>query len=347
MKRTIIITIALIFTISLNSTAQNEKNFRIGCIGFYNLENLFDTLDTEDVRDTEFTPLGDKKWNSAKYYEKLDNMANVISQIGTDLTPDGVAILGISEIENRTVVEDLVKQEKLKGRKYEIVHYDSPDKRGVDVGLIFQPKYFKLKNSASYTLKIEGMDDFYTRDQLLVSGEFDGEMIHVIVNHWPSRRGGEKRSRPLRNAAADLTKSICDSILNLDKNAKIIIMGDLNDDPNNESVKLHLKTVSEKEEVKEGVFYNTMEGLFKKGVGSLAYRDAWNLFDQIIISPGLVKDENNGYIFHKSFVFNKKFLMQAEGQYKGYPLRTYVGSTYKGGYSDHFPTYIFIVKEIK
>lgn len=341
-----ILTFAFLFVMTIAVFSQTEKNYRVGCIGFYNLENLFDTIDTPDVNDLEFTPTGEKKWNSPKYFEKLDNMASVISQIGTDVTPDGVAILGISEIENKSVVVDLIKREKLKGRNYNIVHYDSPDKRGVDVGLIYQPKYFKLTNSASYTLKIAGMDDFFSRDQLLVSGEFDGQLIHIIVNHWPSRRGGEKRSRPLRIAAADLTRSIADSILALDKNAKIIIMGDLNDDPINESVKKHLRTVKEKTEVVDSVFYNPMENLHKKGIGSLAYRDAWNLFDQIIVSPGLVNDKNKGYVFHKAVIFNKKFLLQTDGQYKGYPLRTYVGNTYMGGYSDHFPTYILIVKEI-
>ncbi|HBS89080.1 MAG: endonuclease [Bacteroidetes bacterium GWF2_38_335] len=337
--------LATLVIVAFQVKSQNEKKVTVGCIGFYNVENLYDTVNQEN-NDEEFLPEGKNKWTGKRYKEKLNRMSDVISQLGTEITPDGIAILGMSEIENKSVLEDLVKTEKLKGRKYQIVHYDSPDVRGVDVALIYQPKYFKVLSSKSYRLKVADKPDFKTRDQLLVSGIFDGDTLHVIVNHWPSRRGGEKRSRPLRNAAADLTRSISDSIMKINKNAKIIIMGDLNDDPINESVKLHLKAVKSKEEMTDGTLFNPMESLFKQGVGSLAYRDNWNLFDQLVLSPGLVNKSDKGYSFHKAVVFNKKFLMQSSGQYAGYPLRTYVGSTYQGGYSDHFPVYIFIAKEL-
>ncbi|MBU0765186.1 MAG: endonuclease/exonuclease/phosphatase family protein [Bacteroidetes bacterium] len=330
--------------------AQEEKNYRIACIAFYNLENLFDTKDDEGVNDEEYTPVGDKNLNAEKYSKKLKNMASVIAQIGTDLSPDGPAVLGVSEIENKGVLEDLVKEETIKTRNYQIVHYDSPDRRGVDVGFLYNPKYFKVTNSAKYRLVVEvedGEEPFLTRDQLLVSGMLDGDPLHIIVNHWPSRRGGEKRSRPMRNAAADLCRSITDSILNLDPNAKVIIMGDLNDDPNNESVKQHLIAVGNKDKLDKGELYNTMEPLFRNGIGSLAYQDSWNLFDQIIITPGLLGEDKSTYMFHKAFVFNKNFLKQQSGRYKGYPLRTFAGGVYTAGYSDHFPTYIFLIKEVR
>lgn len=327
---------------SKNSRAQEEekKEFYVSVIGFYNLENLFDTLDSEDTRDSEFTPGGEKKWNSEKYNEKLQNMAKVISELGTEVTPDGPAILGICEIENRSVVEDLVKTPAIKDKDYRIVHHDSPDERGIDVGLIYQPKYFEVTSSNAYKLELE--DDF-TRDQLLVSGKFNGEPLHVIVAHWPSRSGGEKRSRPGRIAAAKLGRSIIDSIQKSDPAAKIIYMGDLNDDPVNKSVNKHLNA---KREIKnEDELFNPMNELYRKGIGTLAWRDNWNLFDQIIMTPSLTEKDYSSFRYYGAKVFNKNYLKQSSGSFKGYPFRTYVGSRYMGGYSDHFPVYIFLVKE--
>ena len=169
---------------------------------------------------------------------------------------------------------------------------------------------------------------------------------YVIVNHWPSRSGGEKRSTPLRNAAADLTKSIVDSIQKIDSTAKIVIMGDLNDDPTNNSLIKHLQAKGDEKEVGKQGLFNPMYNLFKKeGLGSLAYRDNWNLFDQIIVSGALLGDDKSTYKFYKAKIFNRNFLTLKEGAYSGYPFRTYVGSTYQGGYSDHFPAYIFLIKE--
>ncbi|NLF43539.1 MAG: endonuclease/exonuclease/phosphatase family protein [Bacteroidales bacterium] len=328
------------------SAQNNDKQFQVACISFYNIENLFDTIKTPGVNDIEFTPEGTNRWNSAKYLKKLENMADVISQIGTDLTPDGPAILGLSEIENRTVIEDLIAQPKLKDRNYQIVHYDSPDLRGVDVGLIYNPNYFKVLSSNSYRLNIPGNDSFLTRDQLLVSGELLGERIHVIVCHWPSRRNGEKKSRPSRIAAAELARSIIDSISASEPGAKVFLMGDLNDDPVNVSVKEYLKAKGVQSKLKDGDLFNPFEDFYRRGIGSLAWRDSWNLFDQIIFTQSPLKASGQALKFHKAGVFNKKFLRQQEGRFQGYPLRTYAGGVYMGGYSDHFPVYIFLIKEI-
>ncbi|MFH2141123.1 MAG: endonuclease/exonuclease/phosphatase family protein [Bacteroidota bacterium] len=336
----------ILLIISSTSFSQVEKQYKIGCIAFYNLENLFDTLDTDKINDTEFTPSGPKKWNSARYFEKLNNMADVISQIGSDLTKEPPAIIGVSEIENKEVLEDLVKCDKLIKYNYKIVHYHSPDRRGVDVALLYRPEYFKVTNSVSAKLKIAGMDDFLTRDQLVVSGKFNGEKMHFIVNHWPSRRGGEKRSRPLRNAAGDLSRSLIDSILNTDAQAKIILMGDLNDDPVNSSLKEHLKATDDSTLFSQGYLFNAMLPLYKKGIGSLAYKDSWNLFDQMVLTPAFIGSDKSSFKFYKAKVFNKNFLEQKDGRFKGYPFRTYVGNTYMGGYSDHFPVYIYLIKEL-
>lgn len=213
----------------------NKASYSVSCIAFYNLENLFDTINDPAINDEEYLPDGPNKWNSLKYNSKLENMAYAISKIGLDVSPVGPVILGVAEIENRGVLEDLVKQPAIKDRNYQIVHYDSPDRRGVDVGLLYNPDYFTVTNTASHRLHVPENPELKTRDQLLVSGYVQGEKIHVIVNHWPSRYGGELYSRPNRNAAAALTKSICDSIYRKEPKAKIIIMGDLNDDPSNES----------------------------------------------------------------------------------------------------------------
>jgi len=334
------------FFISIRFTSAQEKKYKIGCIAFYNTENFYDTINDPNTNDDEFTPTGEAKWNSKRYYQKLDHIATVISQIGDEYVKGGPVVMGLSEIENQSVLEDLVSQPILKPSNYGIVHYDSPDKRGIDVAFIYQKDHFTVVNSKAVPLRIPSRPGFTTRDQLVVFGKFDGESMYFIVNHWPSRYGGEKRSTPLRNAAADLTKSIVDSIQKIDSTAKIIIMGDLNDDPTNKSLIKHLQTKGDVKEAGKKDLYNPMYNLFKKeGVGSLAYHDNWNLFDQIIVSGALLGDDKSTYKFYKAKIFNKAFITQTDGAYAGYPLRTYVGGVYQGGYSDHFPSYIFLVKE--
>lgn len=329
--------------------AQNKK-IAIYPIAFYNLENLFDTINQPDVRDEEFTPTGSMKWTGMKYKNKLKNLSYAISQLATDgpfPCPNGPAIIGISEIENRGVIEDLIHTGYLAERKYGIVHYDSPDRRGVDVGLIYDSLQFKVESSNSFRLVFPEDTAMRTRDQLLVSGILGGEKLHVIVNHWPSRLGGEKRSRPKREAAAALSKHIADSLITVEPNSKVIIMGDLNDDPMNISCKVILGAVKKQEEVKPGGYFNTMWQLLDKGIGSLAYQGQWNLFDQIIISANLIGKDRSTLKFVKSEVFNRNFLKQETGKYKGYPLRTHAAGVYLNGFSDHFPTIIYLAKEIQ
>lgn len=331
------------------SFAQKEKQYKSGLIGFYNVENLFDTKDDEDVDDKEFLPEGGRQWTQDKYNEKLGNLAKVISEIGTEINPDGLALLGTSEVENEQVLLDLVKEEAIKGRNYKIVHHDSPDKRGIDCALLYNPKYFKVLESKALPVKIyndEGKRK-YTRDILFVKGEFDGEPIHVFVNHWPSRSGGEKRSRPYRNAAAKVCKDTIDAILKVDPTAKMYVMGDLNDDPTSPSVKKILQGVNKPDKVTKKNMYNPMYDFFLKGIGTLAYRDAWSLFDQVLVNKSCLKGETEGYFFYKAKIYNKKYLVQKTGQYKGYPFRTFAGGEYQGGYSDHFPVYIVLLKEVK
>lgn len=332
------------FSINLSLKAQ-DKQYKVGCVAFYNLENLFDTIDSENTNDYEFTPEGPNAWKSNRYIEKLNNMAGIISQIGDEYIKGGPAVLGVSEIENREVLEDLIKTDALKNSNYDIVHYNSPDKRGVDVALLYRKQSFKVTNSKSIKLTIPDMPDFYTRDILLVSGEFDGEIMHFMVNHWPSRRGGEKRSAPLRNAAGALARKIIDSLMTENPQAKIVLMGDLNDNPTDPSVTKHLKAEGDKETLSKNAMFNTMAGYYKRGIGTTAYQDVWSLFDQLIISQAFLNEKQNGYRFLKSIIFKRDEMIQKEGNFKGYPLRTFVGGEYIGGFSDHFPVYIFLVKD--
>jgi hypothetical protein len=340
--------ISFIILICSVSVIYGQNNFKAGIVAFYNLENLFDTINTEGVNDEDFTPQGLNKWTSERYWIKINRMAEAISRIGED---DGIkggpAILGVSEIENRSVLQDLVSHPLLKSSNYQIVHYDSPDLRGVDVAMLYQPRYFRVTSSDSPELLIfnENNERVYTRDQLVVTGLFDGEEISIIVNHWPSRSSGETITRPRRNEAATLTRHLVDSLLIINKNAKVVIIGDLNDDPVNESLRKYLRASDNPDKLKE--LFNCMYPLFKKGIGSLYYRDGLNLFDQIIVTPALLGKDYSSYKFYKTRVFNKPFLIQADGQYKDYPLRSYVGTTFQGGYSDHFPVYILMVRAVK
>lgn len=341
MKKYIILFVSLLFV----TTAIAQKKVGVYAVAFYNLENLFDTKNDEGVNDEEFTSAGANAWTEEKYKKKLANMAYAIDKIGKEYTPAGPAILGVSEIENRGVLEDLVSTGEIAKVGYEIVHYDSPDRRGVDVALLYNPKLFQVVSSKPYPFILPDNPNFRTRDQLLVSGIMAGELLHIIVNHWPSRYGA--KSSNLREYAASISKHIADSLYKEDPNAKIIIMGDLNDDPTDKSVKVVLNAKKKQSEVEPGGLFNTMWELYDKGIGSLGYKGKWNLFDQIIISEPLLGKDRSTLKFWKAEVFNKDFLIQKEGKNKGYPFRTFSGNTFINGYSDHFPTLIYLVKEIK
>lgn len=330
-------------------TVQQPKEFsQVVHFGFYNFENLFDTIDTKGVRDTEFTPRGSKNWNSAKYHEKLRHLARVISDIGTKTNPDGLAFFGTAEIENKSVLDDFVRQPAIASRHYQYVHYDSPDRRGIDVALLYQPKYVTLISSRTYKLTIpnpkEEGGEHPTRDILYAKLLLMGDTVHVLVNHWPSRRGGEAVTRPFREKAAAICRRVSDSIFAVSPRARIVIMGDLNDDPVSPSVKKVIGAKARPEQTGPHDFYNPWVKLYRNGEGTLAYRDAWSLFDQILLSGTWLTGRDGSFRFYRAHVFHPDYLRQSIGQYRGYPFRTFVGNQYLGGYSDHFPTYITVVR---
>ncbi|SDE95939.1 Endonuclease/Exonuclease/phosphatase family protein [Pricia antarctica] len=340
--------------LSFFATAQEEKQYKIRTVAFYNLENLFDTENDTLTFDDDRTPEGKDNWTLERYNKKLDNLSKVLSEIGSDITKTSPDIIGISEVENLKVIEDLVNHPNLLSKNYGIVHFDSPDRRGIDVALLYKRAVFMPTSFDSRRLLLNNDEGErkYTRDQLVVGGLLDDEQYYFMVNHWPSRSGGEARSRPNRMAAAKLSRRIIDSVQKLDATAKIVGMGDFNDDPINDSFKKILRTNADPDDrpayenqLEEVALVNPMEELFRKGIGSLAYRDKWNLFDQIYFTENLEHAENKTYRFWKAGVFNAPYLISKKGPYKGYPFRTYAGGSYAGGYSDHFPVYVYLIRE--
>jgi hypothetical protein len=335
----------------LTVSAQKDKRFKIHTIAFYNLENLFDTIN-DPLKFDEASPIMEMNTNRAKVYEKkVKNMARVIADIGREQSKNSPAIIGVCEIENRKVLEDVVNNPLLLPKDYGIVHVEGPDNRSIDVALLYQKEVFRPISSKSHELVI--YDDLtrertYTRDQLLVSGKLEGDLIHIIVNHWPSRSGGEARSRPKRVSAAQLSKRIVDSLQSIDPYAKIFIMGDLNDDPTNESVKDVLKAESDSKKVAFKGIYNPYEKMFtKKGYGTTAYRDAWSLFDQIMFTKPLLEDDYSSFRYYKSGIYNKAYLTNKRGRYKGYPFRSFSDGGFTDGFSDHFPVYVYVIRAVE
>ena len=323
---------------------QLDPPTQAAVIGFYNLENLYDTLDDPFKNDDDFTLKGINAWSPERYQHKIKQLARVVSEMGTEANPDGLALLGVCEVENIRVLDDLCATEQLAARKYKAILIEGPDARGVDPGLLYNPAYFKPRHSVSYHVALPGDTSHKTRDILVVSGNFAGEPLAVLVNHWPSRRGGELRSRASRNAAAKVARHIADSITRENAQTRVVIMGDLNDDPVNECVKKFIGTYDDVGSAVKGAYFNPMEKLYKAGIGTLAFKDSWNLFDQIMLNEPWLNGNTQTWQYCAVKVNNKPYLKGDHGNFKGYPFRTYSGGTYTGGYSDHFASYIIVVR---
>ncbi len=330
------------------TVAAAERPYKVV---FYNLENLFDTVDDPATRDEEFLPSGSKQWTEERYNIKLENLARVLFDIAA---ADRIfpVVIGVSEIENRTVLEDLVARPKLASAGYSVVHYDSPDARGVDVAFLYRPSEFLLEGSHAARTVVEGLPNFRTRDILTMWGKIDGEPFYFMVAHWPSRLGGRAASEPKRMAAARQMRAMADSVLACNPAIRVIAMGDFNDDPDNRSMTEELGAKSRRRDVGPTDLYNPFASIFRAGSGTLAYDGAWNLFDNIVVSGNML---GTGAGFHlvqppssryDAMIFRAAYLFQREGAYRGYPLRTYVGDTFQGGYSDHLPVIIYFEKTL-
>lgn len=317
---------------------------------FYNLENLFDTINDPDKLDDEFLPDGVKKWNSSKYYRKQSNIDKVFFDMAA-INREFPAVIGVSEIENRLVLEDLVSQPKMSLGNYRIVHYDSPDRRGVDCAFLYRPDVFKLEGSKAHKFEMPGMPNFRTRDLVTMWGTIEGEPFFFLVSHWPSRLGGKEASDAKREAAASQCRRIADSVRIANPNTKVIIMGDLNDDATDKSITDVLGAKAKINKLSEGDLYSPYIELLKAGYGTLGYRDSWNLFDNIIVSENLATGSTGSLKLVRApkskyygNIFSRPYMMQREGQYRNYPLRTFVSNNFQNGFSDHLPVFIYIGK---
>ena len=333
--------------ISFKNYGQTE-NSKIRTIVFYNVENLFDTIDDPDTFDEDYTLEGRYKYSKEDYKEKIDKTAQVISEIGSSRTNNKPVLIGLAEIENRMVLKDLIGSKKLENTNYDIIHQDSPDRRGIDVALIYETLTFFPVFYEFLELKLwnEHGERIYTRDILYVQGILDTDEFHLFVNHWPSRRGGKIKSQPKRIKAAYLVNQKIMEILSENPEAKILVLGDFNDDPYDESIKNALSLNKAHPEESDSIFYNPMERMFKKGMNTLAYRDGINLFDQILVSKSLIRNSalREGYYFLKAGIYNPMYLINKKGRFAGYPKRSFNSQRYDGGYSDHFPVFIELAK---
>ena len=335
---------------TLNALAQ-EKKYSMYAIGFYNLENLFDTLHDEGHNDYEYLPDGRNKWSAMKYRHKLRNMARVLAEMGTDKLPTiGCAAIGVSEVENDGCLADLCEQEPLKKRNFQHLLIEGPDHRGVDCGLLYNPALFTVRNVKLVPYIYDKPEDARraTRGFFVVSGTLADEHVTIIVNHLPSR-GAVSYYRELGGRQI---RAVKDSLIAEDPNVKLIIMGDMNDDPKDPSMSVALGAKRKMKEVKEvNDLYNPFWDIHASGTGTLMYDGAWNLFDQIILSNSLLnqkgKKDYSTLKFWQPQIFRRDYLFQQEGKYKGGTLRTHAGGVWLDGYSDHLPTLVYVVKEQK
>ena len=336
----------LLFTL-LISFGFAQKPYKVV---FYNIENFFDTIKDPDVYDEEFTPEGAKNWNSAKYYKKLSNMERVFFDIAS-IDKDYPIVIGVSEVENRNVLEDIVATRKLAPANYRIAHFDSPEPRGVDAAFIYRPDVFKIEGEKSVRAIVPSLPNVRTRDIMTMWGTIEGEPFFFMVAHWSSRIGGKEASEFRRIAAGEQMRSIADSVLTANPATKVIAMGDFNDDPTDKSIAEALGAKFKLKDLKAGDLYNPFADLLKAGFGTLAYQDAWNIFDNIVVSENLATGSTGEIKLQRApkskfygNIFKQHYMLNKEGQYKGYPLRTYVGNNFQNGFSDHLPVYIYIGK---
>ncbi len=312
-------------------------------IGFYNVENLFDIIDDPNTLDEAFTPESPKEWTTERYLNKLHKLAKAIITLGEENTEEPPVLLGLAEVENRQVLEDLIQKTDLHSFQYDIVHFDSPDERGIDVAFLYRKPFFMVLHQETHSVYLEdekGIQDT-TRDILHVNGLLEGEPLDIIITHWPSKRNHDINA-PKRLKVATKVRSMVDDFFDREPGGNLMVMGDFNDDPDGDSLqRLKIEEKPSKLESKE--LFNPMIALDKSGKGSLAHKGKWSLFDQILLSKALVQGKRR-IKFKKADVFNVHLLQEWEGDYKGEPFRTYVGKKYLGGYSDHFPVYVIVEK---
>lgn len=359
MYKKLFLTSVVLFVMASVAFAQ-EKKYSLYAVGFYNQENLFDTCHDNGKNDYDFTPTGSYKWNTLKYTHKLRNMARALADMGTDKTPLGCAFIGMAEVENDNVLNDLIAQEPLAARGMQYIHHEGPDARGIDCALLYNPKQFHPYNHFIKQYVYENGDISHaTRPFLCVQGKMANEDVTVVVCHWPSR-GVEGK---FRDWGGKQVRALTDSIVAAQPEMKVFVMGDMNDDPDNTSMAKFLGARREMKEVEQGDFYNPWWNILRKdNRGTLSYQGAWNLFDQVVMSKNLLatqkakdhKDYRKSTMqncetlkFYQNDIFQRDYLMQNDGKYKGTPKRTTAGGVWLDGFSDHLPVVVYLIKETK
>ncbi len=314
------------------SQNENSPDFRVM---FYNVENLFDTFDDPDKRDEEFLPNGDRYWTNRRFNDKLRRIFQVVIAVGEGKQP---ALIGLCEVENRYVLEMLLERTPLGRMGYKIIHKESPDRRGIDVALLYHEAQFTPIMYNAIPVIDPDNENFATRDILYVKGTMETDTLHYYVNHWPSKFGGAIETIPQRALAASILKSNTDSIFETNPQAKIIIMGDFNDAPIEESITKHLGAVSNFNTVNNTLLYNLSHKHAAQGLGTIKFRGKWELIDQFIVSGALLKGEKIHTSTESFRIFEAPFLMEKDEAYLGMkPFRTYIGFRYNDGFSDHLP----------
>lgn len=345
-KKAIIFTlIVLLVSVLLSAVASlftnNGYNKRKNVTAvFYNVENLFDTVNSKGARDAEFTPDGVKKWTDERYQKKLDDISRVLSAVNKNELPE---IIGLCEIENRKVLEDLIATDLLSEGKYKIEHFESPDYRGIDCALIYRPNEFTVLHSNPINVRFADDPDYSTRDILYVKGKTKNrEVFHIFVNHWPSRIGGLEKTEPKRVTVAQILKSKIDSIKNIKSNANILVLGDMNDEPSNKSLNDIL--MAKKPVYQNAELVNLMYPDHLNKMGSYNYRGNWNMLDNIVVSDGLLDTKGFTCKDNKGHVFSEEWMEYKNNNGEISPNRTYGGPNYYGGVSDHFPVFIHLIR---
>lgn len=330
------------------SALSQDASIKKAVIAFYNLENFFNPQDNPETNDEDFTPEGSHRYTEEVFARKAKNMAEVISQLGKEFSPDGAAIIGVCEVEDDRALKTLLQQPQIKSRQYRFVKFDGPDKRGINVAILYQHKYFKVLSAKPLPVNLQFAGGGITRDVLMVEGLLLRDTIFILVNHWPSRSGGTAASEPKRCAAAAVNKIAVEQLLAVNAQRRIVVMGDLNDDPVDKSIVEVLGATGDRDQaLEQGLLFNPWWPLYKKGFGTLSHNDRWNLFDQIILSSAWINNDANQWQLIQAKIFDQDFLKNAFGRYRGYPHRSYSGNKWINGFSDHFPTMIYIQKGVQ
>ncbi len=331
----------LVFSTILLFVLNNVFAQKKACIAFYNQENLFDTIDNPRKNDEEFLPNGKYKWNTERYLKKLDNMAKVIASMNNN---NGADFLGMCEVESIEALTDLTKNKQLEKMAYKTLFFEGEDERGIDNAFIYKSSLVKIASGKSIPIPSDGIDGDHTRNLILAELILtNNQKLYFIVNHWPSRREGEKESEFKRVFVAGVVRKTCDSIYAINPKANIIVMGDLNDTPSNMSVIATLGATGSASKTKDKMLYNTVKDLAMEGKGTHKYKNEWSMLDQIIISANLLNTKSKvKFVQGSAQVYKQDFMLETDEKYKGSPLRTFVGNKYLGGFSDHLPVMIYL-----